>query len=79
MPKDVGRLKEIAGTLERDIDDIEALGLDFTAELLRIAKLDLLMRIHGISEEELQAFGDALSANYLNPENKIIHLSTRKR
>jgi len=80
MPDDVAaRLNEIVRALERDIDVTAALGLDFTAGLLRMARLDLLMHVHGISDGELQALGDALSAENLSPEGNVIDLGRRKR
>jgi hypothetical protein len=73
------RLLEVVETLERDIDFTASLRLDFTTGLLRMARLDLLTLIHGISDEELQAFGEALNAKTPSPENKIIHLAARRR
>jgi organic hydroperoxide reductase OsmC/OhrA len=80
MPEDEAAcLNEVVKTLERDIEVTAAVGLDSTAELLRMARLDLLMHIHGISDEELQALIEALSAKNLSPESKIINLAARKR
>ncbi len=54
------RLNEIAIRLECDAELTAACGLAVTAKLLRMARLDLLCRIHGISDGELQAIGDEL-------------------
>jgi ribosomal protein S13 len=59
------QLNEVIGTLERTIDVTAGLGLDTAAALLRMARLDVLMRRYGISDEELEAFREALD----NPKN----------
>ncbi len=62
MRKDVAaRLLEIVEGLERDAKITAACGLHVTTKLLRMARLDLLCRIHGISDDELQAIGDELN------------------
>jgi ribosomal protein S13 len=73
MREDMERqLNEVIGTLERYIDVTSGFGLDLAAWLLRMAKLDLLMRLHGISDEELQALREALDdGNEKSSENKI--------
>jgi hypothetical protein len=73
MREDVAaRLNEVIGTLERNIDVTAGLGLDTAAALLRMARLDLRMRRYGISDEELEAFRQALDdAKNTDPENKI--------
>jgi hypothetical protein len=61
MREDVAaRLNEIVGRLERDAEFTAACGLPVTSKLLRMARLDLLCRIHDISDGELQAIGDEL-------------------
>jgi hypothetical protein len=61
MREDVAaRLNEIVVSLERDAEVTAAYGLFVTSKLLRMARLDLLCRIHGISDGELQAIGDEL-------------------
>jgi hypothetical protein len=55
------RLLEIAEGLERDAKATAGYGLDDTAKLLRMARLDLLCRIHGISDRELRAISDGLN------------------
>jgi hypothetical protein len=65
------KLDEVVGTLERTIDVTAGFGLDVTAELLRMARLDLLMRLYEISDEELEAFREALGgAKNTDSENK---------
>jgi hypothetical protein len=54
------RLNEIVMRLERDAEITAACGLPVTTTLLRMARLDLLCRIHDISDGELQAIGDEL-------------------
>jgi hypothetical protein len=54
------RLRGIVASLNEHIDVLRACGLSDARQLLSIAKLDLQMRIHGISDEELRAFCEAL-------------------
>jgi hypothetical protein len=61
MHKDVAaQLLEIVEHLERDAKVTATSGLHVTTKLLRMARLDLLCRVHGISDGELQAIGDEL-------------------
>ena len=61
MPMDrTERLNGIVAALNDYIEVVRAYDLDETAGLLRMAKLDLQMRIHDISDEELQALCEAL-------------------
>lgn len=63
MRKDVAaRLLEVVEGLEREAKVTAACGLPVTAKLLRMARLDLLCHIHGISEDELQAIGEELDS-----------------
>jgi hypothetical protein len=63
MRKDVAaQLLEIVEGLERDAKVTAACDLQVTTKLLRMARLDLLCRIHGISDGELQAIGDELDS-----------------
>jgi hypothetical protein len=63
MHKDVAaRLLEIVEHLERDAKVTAASGLHVTTKLLRMARLDLLCRVHGISDDELEAIGDELDS-----------------
>lgn len=54
------RLNEIVVRLEHDAEVTAACGLPVTTKLLRMARLELLCRIHDISDRELQAIGDEL-------------------
>jgi hypothetical protein len=59
--KDVAaQLLEIVERLDHDAEVAAACGLQVAAKLLRMARLDLLCRVHGISDGELQAIGDEL-------------------
>jgi hypothetical protein len=63
MHKDVAaQLLEIVEHLERDAKVTAACGLQVTTKLLRMARLDLLCRVHDISDGELQAIGDELAS-----------------
>ncbi len=54
------RLNGIVSTLSAYIDALCDYDMEETAELLRVVKLDLQMRIHGITNEELKALCDVL-------------------
>ena len=61
MPMDkTERLNGIVSALNDFIDVVRAYDLEDTATLLRMAKLDLQMQIHDISDEELQALCEAV-------------------
>jgi hypothetical protein len=63
MHKDVAaQLLEIIEHLERDAKVTADCGLHVATKLLRMVRLDLLCRIHGISDGELQAIGDELDS-----------------
>jgi hypothetical protein len=47
------RLSDIVAALDAHVRDVRRLGLKQTALLLDMAKLDLQMRIHGITDVEL--------------------------
>lgn len=51
-----GSLQEVADTLAACITVVAAAELKETAGLLAIARLDLMARLHDISEQELVAF-----------------------
>ena len=57
--------------LVRALDDIIgslcATGFKETAELLRIARLDLLMRLHGITAEEIELLAATLAGKKQKP------------
>ena len=59
------RLNGIVAALNDYIDLVRAYDLDGTAALLRMAKLDLQMHIHDISDQELQALCEAVEEGQL--------------
>jgi hypothetical protein len=79
MTKDMAeRLQAILATIDDHIDVLRRFGLDGTAHMLAIAKLDLQMRLHGISDEELSALCEALeSASHRSRNGKVIDLASR--
>ena len=56
----LAQLGEIVTSLNEYIDVMRSCDLHDTAYLLSVCKLDLQMRIHEISDDELRAFCDAL-------------------
>ena len=63
MPMDrTERLNGIVEALTEYIDVVRAYDMDGTATLLGMAKLDLQMHIHDISDEELQALCEVVEA-----------------
>jgi hypothetical protein len=58
------RLQGIVASLGEHIDVLRACGFPEARQLLSIAKLDLQMRIYGISDEELHAFCRALQRQH---------------
>ena len=63
MPMDkTERLSGIVDALNQYIEIVRGYDLDGTATLLGMAKLDLQMHIHDISDEELQALCDVVEA-----------------
>jgi hypothetical protein len=62
------QLQGIVASLGEHIDVLRACGLPEARQLLSIAKLDLQMRIYGISDEELRAFCKALERQYCTRE-----------
>ena len=49
------QLKSMARSLHQHIDLANELRLDFTAQLLAMAVMEIATRIHGISQQELHA------------------------
>jgi hypothetical protein len=56
------QLQAIITATNQHIRTLHALGFGSTARMFAIAKLDLLMQMHGISEGEFKAFRDALES-----------------
>lgn len=53
-PTHLQTLQNIVAAIDSCIDKVASAQLSETAALLRIARLDLMVRIHGISERELE-------------------------
>ena len=49
-------VRAIVSALEEHIKVLRSFGLDETAKIFAIAKLDLMTKLHCISDEELEAF-----------------------
>ena len=65
-------LDQLINWLDAYIEKIAAAKLDETAALLRIARIDLIVRANGISENEIEAFLFAVEseqriADYIAP------------
>ena len=80
MTKDMAeRLRAILAATDDHIDVLRSFGLDGTAQLLAIVKLDLQMQLHGISDEELDAFCEALeSAKRKSRDAEVIDMASRE-
>jgi hypothetical protein len=73
------QLREMAATLGTQIDIARRHGLKDTALLLSMAKLDIDLKIHGISEGELRALTDVLEARRAESASAtVIDLMARK-
>ena len=79
MTEDVAdRLRAILAVTQDHIETLRSMGLLDTAKVLAVFKLELQTKLHGISDQELVAFSDALrAANGCAPQAEIIDLSTR--
>ena len=69
------RLDAVVKNLEQNIEVTAACGLEVTADLLRMARLDLLCQIHDISDDELQAFIDELITLKPAGRSSVIYLT----
>lgn len=56
------KIEESALVLIHEIEKLDALGLTFAASLVRIAHLDLQMRLHNVTEEEIDLLSFAAHA-----------------
>jgi hypothetical protein len=65
-------LKRTIQSLDEHIKAIRALGFEDSARLLQIVRLDLQMKLHGISHEELRALSEA--AGNAEGQDKIARL-----
>ena len=76
------RLDAIVTALDAHIELLRGYGLDETAALLAIAKLDLQIKIHGISDQELRALCEYIEAQrqrHGDRERAVIDFSGRVR
>ena len=60
------QLDGIVSALGKYISLVRAYHMEETAVLLNMARLDLQMKIHSISDSELQALCDALESKYIS-------------
>jgi hypothetical protein len=72
------RLQAIIDATDQHITELRSFGLHDTAEILAVAKLDLQTKLHGISDEELEAFCQFLKASGGPGAADVIDLATRK-
>jgi hypothetical protein len=82
MPERRRRLHDVVTALDGHIGTVRAEGLDHTATLLSMAKLDLQMQIHGISDAELRALSDAVAAAPMpsdDSDSDIVDLASRRQ
>jgi hypothetical protein len=61
------QLDGIVSALGKYIGLVRAYHMEETAVLLNMARLDLQMKIHSISDSELQALCDVLESKYISP------------
>jgi hypothetical protein len=72
------RLQTILAAIDDHIRTLRGFGLDRTAKLLAVAKLDLQMQLNGISDEELKELCKTLdSAGYRAPRAQVVDLASR--
>jgi hypothetical protein len=64
MKTKTNALELLIGELDKVIAAAQAARLGETAALLRIARLDLMMRTHGIAADELELVSFALAHGY---------------
>ena len=72
------RLQAILAAIDNHMEVLRGFGLGSTARMLAIAKLDLQMRLHGISDEELSALCEVLDSwDRRLRDAKVIDLASR--
>ncbi len=64
QPSKTERLSGIVAALDEYIDLVRSYNMQETAVLLGMAKLDLQMKIHSVSDRELHALCDALEIRH---------------
>jgi hypothetical protein len=72
------RLQAIIDATDQYITELRTFGLHETARIFAVAKLDLQTKLHGISDEELEAFCQMLEANRGLRAADVIDLAARK-
>lgn len=73
------QLQAIISAADNHIKVLRAFGLEGTAAMFAIAKLDLQTKLHEISDDELNAFCEALEAAAgLATKAEVIDLASRK-
>ncbi len=78
--KDVmARLNEVVKSLESNIEVTAVCGRQVATKLLQMARLDLLCKIHEISDAELQTFADELGRKQSTRKDPIIYLAEQRR
>ena len=77
MANDTARVKRIALLLDEHIEELAGLGFDSTAALLRIARLDLQMRMHAITDGELRALCDVLEDRKAPSQSSVVMFPER--
>ena len=79
MTKDkAARLQAIIDATDQHIAELRSFGLHDTAKIFAVAKLDLQTKLHGISDEELQAFCELLKGAGSPRPADVIDLASRK-
>jgi hypothetical protein len=72
-------LQAIIEATNRHIKVLRSFGLDDTAKIFAIAKLDLQTKLHGISDEELEAFCQAVDLKRGLSAAEVIDFAARKK
>ncbi len=79
MTKDeAARLQAIVDATDQHIAELRSSGLQETAKIFAVAKLDLQTKLHGISDEELDVFCEMLKASRGLGRADVIDLASRK-
>ena len=60
-------LLDIVSRLEEVIDELKVIGQDFSAQLVGMARLELMMTAHRISEQEMGALRSLFEDEYQAP------------
>ena len=74
------RLAGIVASLNEHMDELDSCGLREARQLLSVVKLDLQMRIHGISDDELHALCEVLEQQqYRQLPSNVVAFAPRQR